>query len=167
MLGKNMMRRYPTEQEDAKPAVSKLSAISAIIPKRRALGDITNAYTEESKDATAVAKKPQYVQNNIPIHVENVPSNNYTEMQESISSRPYMDRVCDDVDARDSDNPLLVTCYVNELYETFNALEKEFSISPTYMSRQDYVNEKMRTILVDWLVRQNIIIIIVVVDSAS
>eukprot|EP01036_Dinobryon_divergens_P029160 gene29160-38223_t len=145
------MRRYPSEQEDVKPT-SKLSAIAAIIPKRRALGDITNAYTEESKDTNAIAKKPQFFQqaNNNPPQPETLDT--HSEMQQSNSCRPYMDRVCDDVDARDTDNPLLVTCYVNELYETFNELEKTFSVSPTYMSRQEYVNEKMRTILVDWLV---------------
>jgi hypothetical protein len=151
MLGKNIMRRYPSEQEDVKPT-SKLSAIAAIIPKRRALGDITNAYTDETKDNNAIAKKPQFFQqaNNNPPQPETLDTQ--SEMQQSNSCRPYMDRVCDDVDARDTDNPLLVTCYVNELYETFNELEKTFSVSPTYMSRQEYVNEKMRTILVDWLV---------------
>ena len=153
MLGKNIMRRYPSEKEDVKPT-SKLSAIAAIIPKRRALGDITNAYTDETKDANAVAKKPQFFQQantNLP---QPETFDTQSEMQQSSthSCRPYMDRVCDDVDGRDIDNPLLVTCYVNELYETFNELEKTFSVSPTYMARQDYINEKMRTILVDWLV---------------
>jgi len=129
--------------------MSKLSAISAMMPKRRALGDITNAYTDEVKDVSVVAKKPQFFQQAAPIKMETVDSQ--TELQQT-NSRPYMDRICDDVDARDTDNPLLVTCYVNELYENFNELEKTFMVNPAYMARQDYVNEKMRTILVDWLV---------------
>lgn len=151
------MRRY-TEQEDTKPhtMTSKLSAISAMIPKRRALGDITNAYSEETKDSTVIAKKPQFVHHQPvagPSKAEAVEQN---EMQQ-ISNRPYMDRLCDDIDARDTDNPLLVTCYVNELYDNYNELEKAFKVNPMYMSRQDYVNEKMRTILVDWLVRTTLI----------
>jgi hypothetical protein len=78
--------------------------------------------------------------------------NDVSDEMQSINDRCYMQRVCDDVDARDTDNPLLVTCYVNEMYENFNELERDFMVSSTYMSKQDYVNEKMRTILVDWLV---------------
>jgi len=147
MLGKNMIRRS-SEQEDSKP-MSKLSAISAMMPKRRALGDITNAYTDEAKDVSVVAKKPQFFQPAVPIKMETAESQ--SELHQN-NSRPYMDRICDDVDARDIDNPLLVTCYVNELYENFNELEKAFMVNPAYMARQDYVNDKMRTILVDWLV---------------
>jgi len=77
------------------------------------------------------------------------------EMQtETVSdpNRPYMDRPSDDIDSRDADNPLLVTEYVNEMYEIFSAMEKEQAVSPDYMAKQQSINEKMRTILVDWLV---------------
>ena len=68
-------------------------------------------------------------------------------------SRPYMDRPSDDIDARDAENPLLATAYVNEMYEIYHLVEKESQDVSNYMIKQGSINEKMRTILVDWLVR--------------
>ena len=64
-----------------------------------------------------------------------------------------MNRESDDIDARDAGNPLLATCYVNEMYQHFGNLERQYAVSPNYMTNQPYVNERMRSILVDWLVR--------------
>ena len=70
----------------------------------------------------------------------------------SIVDRPYMDRPSDDIDARDSDNPLLCTEYVNRMYENFSVLERETAVNPIYMTKQPFITEKMRAILCDWLV---------------
>jgi len=70
----------------------------------------------------------------------------------SNEDRTYMDRPSDDIDARDVDNPLLCTDYVNQMYDNFAVMEKEFALSPDYMSKQSFINEKMRAILCDWLV---------------
>jgi hypothetical protein len=66
--------------------------------------------------------------------------------------RLYMQRPSDNIDARDEGNILLVTEYVDTMYEHFRELEAKFAISPVYMQTQLYVNDKMRTILIDWLV---------------
>ena len=62
------------------------------------------------------------------------------------------ERKADDVDARDASNPQAVTEYVNDMYAHFREKELETSVNPTYMSRQAHINEKMRAILIDWLV---------------
>ena len=67
--------------------------------------------------------------------------------------RPYMLRPSDDIDVRDSENPLLVTDYVNEMYNIFNEQEVLLAVNHKYMTTQPYVNEKMRCILIDWMVR--------------
>jgi hypothetical protein len=108
--------------------------------KRRALGDITNAIPDEDRDV--LSKKVLIVQS----EPASVP------MEVPTSDRFYMNRPCDDIDSRDNDNPLLVTDYVNEMYDNFNELEREFAVKPNYMMHQEFVNDKMRTILVDWLV---------------
>jgi G2/mitotic-specific cyclin-B, other len=47
--------------------------------------------------------------------------------------------------------------YVNPLYEHFNNTEKEIAINPNYIADvQTHVTEKMRTILVDWMVEVHI-----------
>jgi hypothetical protein len=63
-----------------------------------------------------------------------------------------MNRQPDDIDARDANNPLAVTEYANDMYAHFRDKEFRTGVSPTYMSRQPHINEKMRAILIDWLV---------------
>jgi hypothetical protein len=73
-------------------------------------------------------------------------------MSSAYDDRSYMERPSDDIDARDVDNPLLCTDYVNQMYDNFAVMEKEYALSPDYMSKQSFINEKMRAILCDWLV---------------
>jgi hypothetical protein len=58
----------------------------------------------------------------------------------------------DDIDERDSEDPLCVTSYVQDMYEHFRQKEVSTSVRPVYMEDQQYINERMRSILVDWLV---------------
>ena len=58
----------------------------------------------------------------------------------------------DDVDARDKNDPLCVTSYVHEMYAHFRMKETVTSVRPLYMETQPHINEKMRSILVDWLI---------------
>ena len=68
------------------------------------------------------------------------------------SSSAASRRVADNIDERDAHNPLAVTEYANDMYAHFREKEFRASVSSTYMTRQPHINEKMRAILVDWLV---------------
>lgn len=57
-----------------------------------------------------------------------------------------------DIDAQDRTNPLAATEYVNDIYAYFKRVEPKFRVQPDYMTKQNDINEKMRAILVDWLV---------------
>jgi len=59
---------------------------------------------------------------------------------------------CDDIDERDQDDPLCATEYVEDMYEYFRSKEGMTSVQPNYMESQRHINERMRAILVDWLV---------------
>jgi G2/mitotic-specific cyclin-B, other len=58
----------------------------------------------------------------------------------------------DNIDERDIDDPLCTTTYVNDMYLHFRGKEVGASVRPLYMENQGYINERMRSILVDWLV---------------
>jgi hypothetical protein len=58
----------------------------------------------------------------------------------------------DNIDERDSDDPLCTTSYVNDMYVHFREREVITSVRPLYMENQAFINERMRSILVDWLV---------------
>jgi len=59
---------------------------------------------------------------------------------------------CDNIDERDQDDPLCATEYVEDMYEYFRSKEGMTSVQPNYMESQRHINERMRAILVDWLV---------------
>ena len=149
---RNLGRRNAPESqpEVIKPVEAK--GPGAANPKRRALGDITNAYNhEESKDNNA-AKKPVFASLMSIGNSEMIDSSNPNTARGGDPERDYMNRESDDIDARDAGNPLLATCYVNEMYQNFGQLERQYAVNPNYMTNQPYVNERMRSILVDWLV---------------
>ncbi|PKI67335.1 hypothetical protein CRG98_012284 [Punica granatum] len=57
-----------------------------------------------------------------------------------------------DIDGRDKKNPLAVVDYVEDLYAYYRKMENCSCVSPDYMSKQFDINEKMRAILIDWLI---------------
>lgn len=56
------------------------------------------------------------------------------------------------VDEKNRSNALCAVDYVKEIHEHFHKTEGKYRASATYMGRQNDINEKMRSILVDWLV---------------
>lgn len=58
----------------------------------------------------------------------------------------------DNIDERDTDDPLCATEYVQDMYSLFRDRETSTSVRPVYMESQPHINERMRSILVDWLV---------------
>jgi hypothetical protein len=141
-----MLRNGRRSSGNVAPLVEMVNPVTkkgVIGSKRRALGDITNAVTLE---VTANAsKKPAS-------HAAHVPEIKMIVEEIVLDEREYMRRDSDDIDSRDKGNPLLATCYVNEMYQNFGVLENQFSIDASYMSNQTHINEKMRSILIDWLV---------------
>lgn len=57
-----------------------------------------------------------------------------------------------DIDAEDSDNPQLVSLYVNDIYDYMRHLEVDQCVRLHYLEGRD-INGRMRGILVDWLVQ--------------
>jgi cyclin B len=58
----------------------------------------------------------------------------------------------DNIDERDTNDLLCASEYVSGMYEYFRLKEHSTSVRPYYMERQPHINEKMRSILTDWLV---------------
>lgn len=115
---------------------------------RRPLGDITNSTAEAPRVGDATKKLATRIN-------PTAPSDIILETRENVildDDRPYMQREADDIDMRDADNALLCSEYVNDMYVHFWKSEREFMVNASYMSQQNFINEKMRCILVDWLV---------------
>ncbi len=153
----NMMRStrsavVTTENDAAKPDEKR---------SRRTFGrDITNVAPEGGvgKSTSKDTKPHVFSEVSTSISTKEVASAASGPKLSSLDDdRDYMRRPADDIDARDSDNPLLCTDYVNRMYELFYEQEKTFKVVPDYLEKvQTHVTEKMRTILIDWMVEVHI-----------
>jgi len=74
-----------------------------------------------------------------------------TRLPTNTSSYQYS-APADDIDNRDCDDPLCATEYVQGMYTHFRTKEQTTSVRPGYMDNQPHINQRMRSILVDWLV---------------
>ncbi|KAK6149017.1 hypothetical protein DH2020_016542 [Rehmannia glutinosa] len=68
-----------------------------------------------------------------------------------LSNKPKEQQIVD-IDAADVDNDLAVVEYVEEMYKFYKSAENE-GRAHNYMDTQPEINEKMRAILIDWLVQ--------------
>lgn len=77
-----------------------------------------------------------------------------TDNNPVIDSNPsnYQYGPSDNIDERDAEDPLCATEYVQDMYHHFRGKEATTSVRPLYMENQTHINERMRSILVDWLV---------------
>ncbi|CAI0434877.1 unnamed protein product [Linum tenue] len=57
-----------------------------------------------------------------------------------------------DIDGCDENNPLAVTEYIDDLFTFYRKSEVTSAVSPNYMANQFDINERMRGILIDWLI---------------
>jgi len=62
------------------------------------------------------------------------------------------EEVAPDIDSCDAGNSLAVVEYVDEIYSFYRRNEDLSCVSPSYMTQQTDINEKMRGILIDWLI---------------
>ena len=64
----------------------------------------------------------------------------------------YYSTELDPIDQPDAHDPQACAEYAVEIFHTLRVTEQINSSSPSYMSIQSDINEKMRGILIDWLV---------------
>lgn len=57
----------------------------------------------------------------------------------------------ENIDFHDAWNPMLVSEYVNDIYNYLNQLEETFAIRENFLAGHKQINHKMRTILIDWI----------------
>ncbi|KAH6759059.1 Cyclin B2 [Perilla frutescens var. frutescens] len=57
-----------------------------------------------------------------------------------------------DIDSSDKNNPLAVTEYIDDLHAYYKKMESSSCVPANYMVHQSDLNERMRGILIDWLI---------------
>ncbi|KAJ4824713.1 G2/mitotic-specific cyclin-1 [Turnera subulata] len=69
------------------------------------------------------------------------------EMEDIIEEEPIIN-----IDGPDAKNPLAVVDYIDDMFAYYRRMESFSCVSTEYMGQQFDINEKMRAILIDWLI---------------
>ncbi|KAK9729358.1 G2/mitotic-specific cyclin [Basidiobolus ranarum] len=134
--------------------------------KRHALGDVSNIAPQVNAGVKKIGKplvskvktseaKPEGLRVK-KRQVADVTMAN-TNVEKQVFSPMAVDEVeskqdWDDLDAEDEYDPLMVSEYVQEIFEYLKEIEPQFLANPNYMEMQKGLAWKMRAILVDWLI---------------
>ncbi|TLD34394.1 A/B/D/E cyclin [Venturia nashicola] len=129
------------------------SGITGPAKKKRDTGSSTKSIAEEEESIENVAPNGQtlVVESKKVTVTKEICAEPIT--QASVSTTPKEELPVDwqDLDAEDIDDPLMVSEYVQEIFEYLAELEIKTMANPNYMDNQTELEWKMRGILVDWL----------------
>ncbi|KAL2988362.1 hypothetical protein AAZX31_11G082700 [Glycine max] len=101
---------------------------------------------EEHKSTTDDQPVPMSLEKTEPMHSESDQMEE-VEMEDIIEEETVLD-----IDTCDANNPLAVVDYIEDLYAHYRKLEGTSCVSSDYMAQQSDINERMRAILIDWLI---------------
>lgn len=74
------------------------------------------------------------------------------EDQMEVEMEDIFEEAVIDIDSDDAKNPLAAVEYVEDLFVNYRKMEVYGCASPNYMAQQADINERMRAILIDWLI---------------
>ncbi|KAL7231212.1 hypothetical protein ACSBR2_009470 [Camellia fascicularis] len=88
----------------------------------------------------------------VPMSLEQTEAVPDEEEQMEVEMEDIFEEPVMDIDSCDAKNPLAVVDYVHDVYAYYRKMESCSGVPSSYMSQQSDINEKMRAILIDWLV---------------
>ncbi|KAG7651887.1 Cyclin-like superfamily [Arabidopsis thaliana x Arabidopsis arenosa] len=95
--------------------------------------------------------EPMFVQHTEAM-LEEIDKMEGIEMQDSNDIDAEVEESVMDIDSCDKNNPLSVVEYINDIYCFYKKNECRSCVPPNYMENQHDINERMRGILIDWLI---------------
>ncbi|XP_073263530.1 cyclin-B2-4 isoform X6 [Populus alba] len=133
------------QQQQHKPEEIKKPVLSEPISSEPEDCNIVDVEDYKSSNDFAV---PMYVQHTEAMleEIDRMVFEDEVEM-EDVEEEPIMD-----IDGCDKKNPLAVVEYVDDLYNFYKKAEISGCVAPNYMEQQFDINERMRGILIDWLI---------------
>ncbi|KAL1554713.1 G2/mitotic-specific cyclin-2 [Salvia divinorum] len=139
---------------------------NAALPEKRAV-----AHRPVQKKAVSIKPKPEEIieispdSNEVPVKERRLPTlTSAIEISKEIEPKKKLPTLTSaliarskaatvvDIDAQDLGNDLAVVEYVEEIYKFYKSVENE-GRAKDYMDSQPEINERMRAILIDWLIQ--------------
>ncbi|KAM1073099.1 hypothetical protein ACFX2B_018013 [Malus domestica] len=132
--------------------IFKVPNTTATATNSTGFGDCTSIFVndefkspEEQAEAMPEDAEPMFLEQAEPVPEE---ANDAEEVEMvDIVEEPIVD-----IDGSDLKNPLAVVDYVEDLYAYYRRMEGFSCVPPDYMEQHCDINEKMRAILIDWLI---------------
>ncbi|XP_055803341.1 G2/mitotic-specific cyclin-2-like [Solanum dulcamara] len=88
----------------------------------------------------------------VPMSLEQTERVTNDKDQMEVEMEDIFEEAVIDIDGDDSKNPLAAVEYVGDLFANYRKMEVYGCASPNYMAQQVDINERMRSILIDWLI---------------
>uniref|UniRef100_A0A1J3CQT7 Cyclin-B2-3 n=1 Tax=Noccaea caerulescens TaxID=107243 RepID=A0A1J3CQT7_NOCCA len=107
--------------------------------------DVDDSDKEEEGDNF---NEPMFVQHTEAMMEEIDKMEEETEMEDAEEKEEQVINI----DACDEKNPLAVVEYIEDIYDFYKKIEEHSCVAPNYMDNQKDLNERMRGILIDWLI---------------
>lgn len=149
----DLANRAVTRAAEQKTNNVKLSKPVATKPKGKVVQKNALKPTVLKKQPAVVEAKPHAIQEPIE-KVPLSPTPMDVSMKEEDLCQAFSGTLLkvEDIDAKDHSNPQLCSHYIKDIYKYLCQLERQQTIRPHYLEGQE-INERMRAILVDWLVQ--------------
>ncbi|XP_059286203.1 G2/mitotic-specific cyclin-2-like isoform X1 [Lycium ferocissimum] len=88
----------------------------------------------------------------VPMSLEQTETVSNDKNQMEVEMEDIFEETIIDIDGNDAKNPLAVVEYVDDLFANYRKMEGYGCASPNYMAEQFDITERMRSILIDWLI---------------
>lgn len=133
------------KQQQLKPETEETKKPVQVAPISSELDDCTIKHVHDYKPTTE-STVPMFVQHTEAM-LEEIDRMEEDEMEDVAEEDPVMD-----IDNEEKKNPLAVVEYIDDIYNFYKKAESSGSVPPNYMAQQFDINERMRGILIDWLI---------------
>uniref|UniRef100_A0A2N9G424 B-like cyclin n=1 Tax=Fagus sylvatica TaxID=28930 RepID=A0A2N9G424_FAGSY len=146
----NKKPSIPVHRPITRKFAAQLSNKQQLIPEETEKPVQLASHPSEPEDCTIIDAEdhfsvPMFVQHTEAM-LDEIDQMDEVEM-EDIDEEPVID-----IDSGDKKNTLAVVEYIDDLYTHYKKAESSSCVAPNYMAQQSDINERMRGILIDWLI---------------
>ncbi|KAI3916143.1 hypothetical protein MKW98_004584 [Papaver atlanticum] len=138
-------QNQPCQVETKKP-IQKSSILIEKVSNNKVIIDVDEYRADSSFSDPMFVKHTEAILDEIEIF------DDIDLMEEEVEMEDIVEEPILDIDSCDSKNTLAVVDYIDDIYAHYKKTENSSCVSPNYMVQQSDINEKMRAILVDWLI---------------
>ncbi|KAF8273709.1 cyclin-like protein [Lactarius quietus] len=136
-------RNAPIQEERERDETEAES--NRVFKKRRTSSDAPEQHDDEANDEVEVEDQVRDI-------AERELQKHLHDIEHEVEADPD-GAEWEDLDAEDADDPMMVSEYVNEIFEYLKVVEQITLPNPNYMDSQKDLAWKMRGILTDWLIQ--------------